>query len=183
MLAQANAALSEARKAVEASMAARDSALAQYNLAGTTYKRFEGLRKEKSVSRQEFDEIKAKNEQAKAALNQAESVLEANKKRVEQAKASVKYAEASNKDAFIAAPYDGIISSKMIEEGDLVMPGSQCFILEKKQGFRIDVEIPETFVNEIKLNQKIEVLIPFGKENIVDGIVETISPSDRKSVV
>jgi len=176
-LRQAQAALDEARRAEEAAVATRDAAVAGAQLARTTYERYLRLIKEESASRQEFDEVAARHRQAQASLEQAEQMLAAARYRVQQAEAEVSAAGVFRDDAAILAPYDGIVTAKMSEVGDLATPGTPFLTLESTGEYRVDVVLPEIYFSAVRLNQAVMVSIPASGDQLLEGRVETIVPA------
>ena len=122
-LRKAEAALAEAKRAEASAKSARDAAKAGTELARATYKRYLKLIEEESASKQEFDEVEARHRQAEASLAQTEAMVEAASHRVQQAEAAVAAARVGKKDASVRAPYDGKVTAKMVDEGDLAAPG------------------------------------------------------------
>ncbi len=182
-LRQSEAGLSEARKAAAAADSARNAAEAGAKLAEATYKRYLKLIKEESATRQEFDEVEARHRQAQAALAQAEAMLSAARSRVQQAEAGVSSAGISEKDATLLAPYDGIVTGKMINAGDLASPGTPLLTLEKSGGFQAELVIPEHHIEAVRVGQSMEISIPAQAGSpLITGVVETISPmADARS--
>jgi RND family efflux transporter MFP subunit len=175
-LQQAQAALAESRQAESAALSARDAALAGVVLARATHTRYLSLIQDESISRQEFDEVEARRNQAEAAFNQADAMVGAVRQRIQQAEAAITSVEVSKKDARILAPFNGIVTAKMVEVGDMAAPGKPLFILEKKGGIRVDAVIPEAYIDAIKLNQKLTVTLPALQSQVLVGTVQTIVP-------
>ena len=173
----AEAGLSEAEKGLAAARFNRDAARASETLALATYERYLNLRKDDSVSVQEFDEVEARYRQAKAAVEQAEAMVEGAAARVKQAEAALATAQINEKDAVITAPHDGIITEKMVDSGDLAKPGTPLLILETTEGFCVDVVLPETYVGHVEPRQKVSVEVPALKTGLLEGDVCTIVPS------
>lgn len=181
-LRQAEAALEEAQQARTAALSARDQAESSAQLARITYERYEQLMEEASASQQEFDEIKAKYQQAEAALAQAKAMVSATEFKVKQAKAAVATVRVSRQDAAIRAPYDGYVTGKLIDEGDLAAPGKPLLDIEAMEGYRIDTEIPEKYIHAIALDQKVRITLTALDSRFIEGTIAAISPAaDRKS--
>jgi len=179
---QAQAALDEARRAKAAAASTRDAAVAGAQLAGATYERYLKLIEEDSASRQEFDEVEARHRQAQAALKQAEQMQAAARYRVQQAAAAVSAAGAASDDASILAPYDGIVTAKMSEVGDLATAGTPFFTLESTEGYQVDIALPEAYFSAVRLNQSVMIRIPSLGDQPLEGSVETIVPvADQRS--
>jgi len=179
---QAQAALDEARQAEAAAASTRDAAVAGAQLARATYERYLKLIEEDSASRQEFDEVEARHRQAQASLKQVEQMLAAARFRVQQAAAAVSAAGVASDDAAILAPYDGIVTAKMSEVGDLATAGTPFFTLESMGGYRVDVVLPEAYFSAVRLNQSVMIRIPSLGDQPLEGSVETIVPvADQRS--
>jgi RND family efflux transporter MFP subunit len=181
-LRQAQAALDEARRAEAGAVSARDAAVAGAQLARATYERYLNLIEEDSASRQEFDEVEARHRQAQASLKQVEQMLAAARYRVQQAAAAVSAAGVASDDAAILAPYDGIVTAKMSEVGDLATAGTPFLTLEGMEGYRVDVVLPEAYFSAVRLNQTVMIRIPSLGDQPLEGSVETIVPvADQSS--
>jgi RND family efflux transporter MFP subunit len=180
-LRQAQAALDEARRAEAAVVSTRDAAVAGAQLARATYERYLQLIKEDSASRQEFDEVEARHLQAQAALKQTEQLLAAARYRVQQAEAAVSVAGVSSDDAAIVAPYDGMVTAKLSDVGDLASPGTPFLILESTGLFRVDVVLPEVYFSAVRPKQTCMVSIPAVGDQLLEGSVETIAPAADQS--
>ena len=176
-LRKAEAGLSEAKKGLSAAISQRDAVRASAKLALSTYERYLNLKRDDSVSVQEFDEVEARYRQADAAVGQAEAMVEAATARVKQAEAALASARVDRKDAVITAPHDGIITGKMVDKGDLAKPGSPLLALETTRGFCVDVILPETYIDYIQPRQKVLVEVPALKTGDLEGNICTIVPS------
>ncbi len=174
---QAEAALSEARKAESAALSAQHAAGASADLARATYNRYVNLMKTESASRQEFDEVSARHRQAEAAQGQAQSMVEAARFRVQQAEAAVAGAWVSEKDARLVAPYDGVISAKLVDPGSLAAPGTPILKLENIDAFRVDMTVPESFIQSVALSQTVTVYIPSAGSRAFEGTIRAIFPA------
>jgi multidrug efflux pump subunit AcrA (membrane-fusion protein) len=181
-LQQAEAALSETRKAENAAVSARESAHAAAELARLNYDRYVPMLKEEAVTPQEFDAVDARHRQAQAALTQAGAMAAAARSRVQQARAAVAAASVTHKDAVINAAYDGVMVDKLVEIGDLAVPGTPLVKIERTGDYRVDLELPESHILSIRIGDTVAVRVPGLIEQPLDGIVATIVPAaDTKS--
>ena len=179
---QSEAALAEARKAEEAARSALASARAGAELAQTNFSRYTEMFKDEAVTQREVDAAVAGHRQAQAALHQAEAMAEAARNRVEKARASVVAAEIASGDASVEAPYDGIMTAKLVDVGDLASPGAPLLKIEQTSGYRVDLELPETYLQSIQTSQSVSIQVPAADEVRVEGKIETIVPAaDAKS--
>jgi len=151
MVAQADAALSIARK---------------------TYERMNNLAAEGVVSIQKRDEAKAAFDAAAAAKKAAESQLNlaiagAQKQDKEQAAAMVtvarggiKEVEAVLEDQYLVAPCDGQIDQIYPQQGELVSMGTPIMSLLKVDDKWVTFNVREEELNDMRLGQEIDIMIP-----------------------
>jgi multidrug efflux pump subunit AcrA (membrane-fusion protein) len=181
-LQQAEAALSETRKAEEAAVSARESARAAAELARMNYDRYVPMLREEAVTPQEFDAVDARHRQAQAALTQATAMVAAARNRVQQARAAVAAASVTHKDAVINAAYDGVMVDKLVEVGDLAAPGTPLVKIERTGNYRVDLELPESHILSIRIGDAVAVRVPGLIDEPLEGTVATIVPAaDTKS--
>jgi RND family efflux transporter MFP subunit len=176
------AALAEAKHAEASARSAREASQAGAVLSRATYERYLQLMKDDSVSQQEFDEVEARHRQTEASLTQTEAMLEAAGYRVQQAEAAVAAAGVGEKDAVVRAPYDGKVTAKMIDVGDLTSPGTPLVTLEKKGVYCADLVLPEEHIDSVDLDQEVQVAIPALADALFLGRIGRIVPAvDQKS--
>jgi len=174
---QAEAAVAEARQAEQAARAAREAAAAGAELAAATHRRYQMMLSQESVSRQEFDEVDARFRQAGAALAQSEDMQKAAGQRVRQAEASLASARVSAGDAVVTAAFDGIITAKMVDPGDLAAPGRPLLNLEKAGGHRVDIRLPEAYVRSVRPGQAVSVRVEGPASSPMEGVVDVVAPA------
>jgi RND family efflux transporter MFP subunit len=174
---QAEAALAEARQMEQAAGATRAAAAAGADLAAETYHRYATLIAQESVSRQEFDDVMARFRQAQAGLGRSEDMLKAAVQRVRQAEAALASARVSVADAAVTAPFDGIVTVKIVDAGDLAAPGRPLLSLEKEGGHRVDIRLPEAYVGAVRPGQTAPVRIGATSRPPIEGVIDTVAPT------
>jgi RND family efflux transporter MFP subunit len=174
---QAEAALGEARQSAQAAAAARDAAAAGADLTAATYRRYQDLLAQESVSRQEFDDVEARFRQTRAAHRQSEDLLRAAGQRVRQAEAALAAARISAGDASVTAPFDAIITAKLVDPGDLAAPGRPLLNLEKAGSHRVDIHLPEAFIRSVRPGQTVSVSTGAPPQAAMDGVIDSVAPA------
>jgi RND family efflux transporter MFP subunit len=115
------------------------------SLAKVTLDRWHALLDQKAVSQQEFDERRSSYEQALSNLNMAE----ANVLRLKELQSFTR----------IIAPFDGVITRRNVNIGDLIDAGSSgskpLFILTQSQSLRAYVYVPQAYAKNIKEGQAV----------------------------
>jgi RND family efflux transporter MFP subunit len=174
---------SKLRTVIEAKVSGR---LLQYLVAPGQFVKADELLAELDVQ-----EIRARREQAKAVLDQAQrdlrrqELLIASKATSQQefdaAAARVKVAEAGLNEAEtmlgyarVTAPFNGVVTRKLADVGDLAMPGKPLMEIEDPAILRFETDLPESLLDRIKLGATLAVTIPALKP--ITATVSEISP-------
>lgn len=132
-----------------------DQAQAVREQAAKEIERFKKLLAENAVTQQEFDNVQSRFRVAEASVTEAQTMLSYNR---------------------VTAPFDGVVTAKRADVGDLAAPGKPLLDLEDPTALRLEADVPEALLDAIKMKQKLAVRIPSAKVS-VDGIVSEISPA------
>jgi RND family efflux transporter MFP subunit len=176
-LKQAQAALAEARQAESGAVSTRSAAEAGAQRARQSYRRTRTLLAGEAVTRETFETAEAQHKQAQASLSQAQAMVAGAQFRISQAQAAVKAATVARKDARIVAPFDGKVTAKLADAGALAVPGTPLLTLEREGGYRIDLAVPEAYIQSIHTGQSVDVRIPASDEPPIAGTIDVIVPS------
>ncbi len=153
--------------AAQQQLAAAGSDLA---LAGSTLKRYQNLYEKKSVSPQEFDEIKAREQAALARRDMAQADQAQAKAALAQARTSLEYTR-------IRAPYDGVVIEKKAEPGMLASPGTPLLTVEDIRRYRLEAPLNETDLSHVRIGQPVSVAIDALGDTTLKGKVAEIVPA------
>jgi len=174
---QAQAVLEEARQAESGAVSARDAAEADAQRALLSYRRNRTLLAGEAITRETFETVETQHKQAQASLSQARSMVAAAQFRVRQAQAAVKAATVVRKDARLVAPFDGKVTAKLADAGALAVPGTPLLTLEREGGYRVDLMVPEAYIQSIRTGQAVDVRIPARDGQPIAGTIDVIVPS------
>jgi RND family efflux transporter MFP subunit len=165
---QATGALAAAEKEVSAA----DSDLA---LADSTLKRYQQLYEKKSVSPQEFDEIKARRQSAEARRDMARAGQT-------QANAALAQGQTSLGYARIRAPFAGVITEKKADAGTLASPGMPIFTIEDTRHYQLEATIDESDIRIVRLGQIVSVTVDaLGNTELSGKVVQIVPAADSAS--
>jgi multidrug efflux pump subunit AcrA (membrane-fusion protein) len=162
---------------------------ADLTLQQVTLKRWEELFAGKAVTGQQLDEQRAKQgvssanlEVGRADIALAEANLEAAKAELQRLQALVEYTK-------IIAPFDGIITRRMVNPGDLVQaatssrPMSPLFTCQEIDTVRVFAEVPETSAAAIHAGWLAEIRLygPAGQtlRGSVTRVAGALDPGSR----
>lgn len=112
---------------------------------------------------------------AQKALDQAQAAAEQGKAAVIQAEANLVLIDTQIGKLTITAPSDGIILTRAIEPGEVVMPGASLLTLARLSDLTITVYIPEDRYGELSLGQTAEVSADSFPGETFSGTVTYIS--------
>jgi RND family efflux transporter MFP subunit len=164
--------------AAEKDLAATDSDLA---LAGATLKRYQQLYEKKSVSPQEFDEVKARYQSAEARRDMARAGQSQANAGLTQARTSLGYTR-------LRAPFAGVVTEKKVDAGMLASPGLAIFTIEDTRSYRLEVTVNESELHLVRIGQVSPVTIDaLGNVQLLPGkvaqIIPAASPASRSFLV
>lgn len=155
----AAAAAVAAEQGAGAAAAERLAAEAGLTLARATHERIADLQVRRSATAQELDD-------ATAALRSAEARVAGAVARAAQATAAVESAraaadQASTTDSFtrIAAPFNGLITEKIVEAGNMATPGMPLLRMEDTGEFRLEVRADESRISQIRNGDRVPVFL------------------------
>ncbi len=156
-----------AEGAAEHEVTASDSDL---TLAQSTLNRYQNLYDRKSVSPQEFDEVKARYQ---AALAHRDSTRAGQA----QAKAALAQARTSFSYTRILAPFDGVITEKKADPGTLASPGLPIFTVEGLGHYRLDATVNENDLRYVQMGEQVPVVVDALESAALKGRVTQIVPA------
>ena len=128
--------LEAARRDLETLRAMLESARAAAAKAERDYHRTQKLRASDLVSDQEMD-------QANTAREGAQAELSAAKARVERSSATVRLAQNELDHMIVRAPFDGVVSKRLVELGESVVPGQPVIELVNPDLLYVSAPIDE----------------------------------------
>ena len=115
--------------------------------------RYTDLLAKRVITQQEFEGAQSKARVARAAVTEAETMLG--------------YAK-------VTAPFDGVITRKLADVGDLATPGKPLVEMEDPGALRLEAAVPEAIIDRVSLGSKLVVRI--GSTEL-EGVVREMSPT------
>jgi multidrug efflux pump subunit AcrA (membrane-fusion protein) len=176
-LAQAQASLAQARASFESSTAAinqahaaREQTRANQAIAQTTFERWDRLVQRGVLPKQEGDErrsvLNARNAEvaaAEAGIANATSAASAYKANIGAHEAIVRRIQQLISYQRLTAPFDGVVTERRVEKGDLVSAGSvgqpSLFTLSQSNVLRVKINVPQTYASQIAAGQTAAIVI------------------------
>lgn len=155
----------EADQALDQARAQANLAEVNLKLATATNERWQELSRASAVAKQEVDEKAAAVDLAKAT--------------VESERANVRRLEELQGFQKVVAPFDGIVTVRNVDIGDLITAssGKELFHLAQTQTLRVYVRVPQTQAAGITGGQTADLLIPELPDEKFPAKVTTTSES------
>lgn len=176
---------------VAAAAAAIEEAKVNMLDAEADYCRYEALFQQEAVTRQQFDNMKARYESAKARYEQAtaqrqstslvrseqEQRLTQNASTIEVAQAALRLAYLNLSYTVITAAADGVMGRKSIREGELVQPGQQLARIVDDSLVWVIANYRESQMKHVAVGNEVHFEADALPDKHFSGIVERISPA------
>lgn len=134
--------------------------------AEKNYNRYKSLFADKSASQKELDDITANYQMAKARLEAANQLKN-------EVDAQFAYSN-------ITAPFSGIVTSRMIEKGNMANPGQPLISIESPGDFEVMAMVPESEITTIKKGISVDVVVKSINQTL-KGIVKEVSTSSKNT--
>ena len=131
-----------------------DQALALHEQSGRDTERLRGLLAQNAVARQEFETVESRYRVAAASVTEAETMLGYTK---------------------IVAPFDGVVTRKLADVGDLATPGRPLLELDDPKRLRLEADVPEALINRVQLGATLSVRAA-SEDGDIAGVVSEIAP-------
>ena len=123
---------------------------AEFERARADHERFSRLLERQAATRAEFDAVRSRYRIAAAALSYSS----------------------------ITAPFDGLVTQKFCDAGDLAVPGKPLFAVEEPTTFRLEASVPERFASGVGLGEEVVVAIDATGEECSGTISEIVPAAD-----
>jgi RND family efflux transporter MFP subunit len=156
---QARADVVEAAAVIEQSKAAYQQAQANLDIARITRDRYTPLIKKHAVTQQSLDEVDQTFNARTADLAAAQANIDVSQASLKSKQAIVGRLMQMQGFERVVAPFEGVITARNIEQGDLVNDGSNdgarsLFSIAQSNILRVQVEVPQSDALSIKQGQQ-----------------------------
>jgi RND family efflux transporter MFP subunit len=137
-----------------------DQAVAMREQATRDLERARDLLSKKITTQAEFDAVEARERVAVGAARETETMLGYTK---------------------VLAPFDGIVTRKLADVGDLAAPGRAIAEMEDPRTLRFEADVPEALIGNVKLGDKLAVRISAVTVPIEGTVIEMAPVADAAS--
>ena len=157
--------------------AAIAEASAHFENVQKNLQRIEALYRKQAATRKELDDLRAAFAGAQARKRAAEEM----KKEVDEL---LKYTE-------LRSHLAGVVSRKLLQEGDLASPGQAILEVENVEQMKVVAQVPERDVSRLEVGQAVQVVVPAVRvgsnghvfAGSIDKIVPAADPLSRQFAI
>lgn len=182
--AQASALAAEKTLAQAATEAA--AAEAEHRLATAWQTRIMALHARNSATDQERDEADARLAAATARLAGERAGIEAAEAQLAAARAAVGVANTTQSFATVRAPFDGLVTERLTDPGNLAAPGIPLLRIESGGARQVVVRVDEARAAYVQPGDRVSVLIDVdgrSVEGVVAEVARAVGPDQRTFTV
>jgi len=132
-----------------------DQAEASREQVERNWDRISALFHQQAATRAEYDDAQAQNRVAGAAVAEAKAMLD--------------YAK-------VVAPFDGVVTRKWADVGDLASPGKPLVNIEDPSQLRVQADVPDVIASHVRTGEDMGVRLDALNEELTGAVAE-ISPA------
>jgi len=118
--------------------------------------------------------LKKKDFVSQAAVDKAQAAFQNTINSVSIAQTHLKTAQNDLEDTTLRAPFSGKIAKRLIEPFVQLSSGKTAFQLQSKDGYKIEVLMPETLIRDVNYGDVVSVRFPTLKKIIAGGTISEI---------
>ena len=178
---QARASAVAAQKGLTQAHAVQAAAEADHRLATAWQARIAALHARNSATGQERDEAEARLATAAAHLAGAQAGVEQADAHLASSRAAVGAATTTESFATIRAPFDGVVSERLIDPGGLAAPGVPLLRVESGGARQVVVRVDEARAAFVRTGDAVDVEIDQTEEQaarhqVISAVVAEVAP-------
>ena len=172
------AAVTQATALAEADRQAAEAGLA---LARLTHQRIADLKAKNSATQGELDEAVANLRAAEARMRVAEARVAEARASIESAAAGASAADVAASYATLTAPFDGVVTEKSVDPGNMASPGQPLVTVEDDRNFRLEVRLDESRAAFVHAGDQVRVRLDGGAADATGRVAEVQRMLDSSS--
>jgi multidrug efflux pump subunit AcrA (membrane-fusion protein) len=171
-------AVTQATALAEADRQAAEAGLA---LARITHQRIADLKAKNSATQGELDEAVANLRGAEARMRVAEARVAEARASIESATAGASAADVAASYATLTAPFDGLVTEKNVDPGNMASPGQPLVTVEDDRSFRLEVRLDESRAALVHVGDEVRARFDDGASSLTGRVAEVERAFDAGS--
>ncbi len=135
----------------------------------------------------EADRLMQRSEQLRKKKINSQANVDDALNLVDRAEFELQQAEEALNDREMKAPFDGVVGISKVELGDRISPSTSVVTLDDRSQLIVEFEVPEQFLSQLAIGQKVAAQTPSFKGRDFEGVIEEIDsridPTSRTVIV
>ena len=168
------AARKQARQAILSAKAAHEQAKAAFNRTRTYFE-------SQAATQQEMEQAQSLYSQAQANLAQTEEAYTGTMAGIKQAEEVVREAEIAMGYTRITAPETGEVLKRLVEPGDLALPGKPLLVLQTAGAYRLEAHVREGLIAQVRIGMQLPANIITLEKEVQTDVEEIIPYADPQT--
>jgi len=180
--------LSQERQALKTAISFKEqanqslnAAQAAFNEAEADHKRITNFFQSQAATKQELERTESRFLQAEAGLNQAREAMEGAVAKIRQAEEMVREAEIYLGYTIIRAPAEGNVLERLVEPGDMALPGKPLILLKTSGSLQLEAFVREGLIRNVKPGISLSAVITTLDRTVTAHVEEIIPYADPKT--
>ena len=180
--------IDQARQGLKSAQASRKqaqqaviSAEAAHSQAEANFKRTQTYFNSEAATQQELEKAQSLYRQAKAGLERAKEAQTGTLAGIKQAEEVIREAEIAMGYTRIIAPETGEVLKRMVEPGDLALPGKPLLVLQTAGAYRLEAHVREGLISEVRLGMHLPATIATLDKEVSTEVEEIIPYADPQT--
>jgi len=180
--ARAQAAVRGADRSLEAARAELVAAEAAHQLARASHQRISALAMRQSATAQELDQSTANVAAADARVRLSRARVAEAEAGHEGALAEQSASDVGVSDTILRAPFDGVVTSRLVDPGAMATPGAPLVTVEDVSSFTLDARVDAAHLDRVRLGTSVSYRLERGSDRgWRDGTVVELGQIDPRA--
>jgi HlyD family secretion protein len=180
-LSQSQQALKTAISHKEQAQQSLNVAEAAFNEAEADYKRIRNYYESQAATKQELERAQSRFLQAGAGLKQAKEAIGGANAGIRQAEEMVREAEISLSYTIIKTPADGEVLERLVEPGDMALPGKPLILLQTSGALQLEVFVREGLIRNVEPGSSLAAVITTLDQTMAAQVEEIVPYADPRT--
>lgn len=180
--------LSQARQALKTAISYKEqanqtlnAAQAAFNEAEADHKRIKSYFESQAATQQELEITKSRFLQAEAGLKRAREAMEGATAEIRQSEEMVREAEIFLGYTRVKAPAEGKVLERLIEPGDMALPGKPLILLKTSSALQLGAFVREGLIRNVEPGTVLSAEITTLDQTVMAQVEEIIPYADPKT--
>jgi RND family efflux transporter MFP subunit len=149
------------------------AAEAEHRLAAAWQQRVAALHSRNSATAHELDEAEARLATAGARLAGAQAAIDVADAQLASARAAVDVAVAIQSFTDVRAPFDGLVTERLTDPGNLAAPGVPLLRIDADGGLQVVARVDEARAGYLHVGDRVDIFID---DTPLEGLVGEVAP-------